>query len=140
MDDIREELEELDIQNYEQKPFIAHDALHGLLNESKITLLVKNLSDQGQIQVYQQQEIITSILRNGLRLFATLLSLSRPELIVKFIETDHFAHVMGYFDGRRKFIQGLKDIVVIIKTGWSVVLTEEISQVSVGKGNKKLCV
>lgn len=47
---------------------------------------------------------------------------------------------MGYFDGRRKFIQGLKDIVVIIKTGWSVVLTEEISQVSVGKGNKKLCV
>lgn len=92
MDDIREELEELDIQNYEQKPFIAHDALHGLLNESKITLLVKNLSDQGQIQVYQQQEIITSILRNGLRLFATLLSLSRPELIVKFIETDHFAH------------------------------------------------
>lgn len=98
MDDIREELDKLDIENYKQKPFITHDVLSGLLNESKVRLLVKNLSDQGQIQVYQQQEIITSILRNGLRLFATLLSLSRPELILKFIETDHFG--LGQLDSR----------------------------------------
>lgn len=29
---------------------------------------------------------------NGLRVFATLLSFSRPDLILKFKETDHFAH------------------------------------------------
>ena len=98
MDSIREELEELDIENYEQKTFITHDALKGLLSVNKITLLIKNLSDKGQIQVYQQEEIIVSILKNGLRLFAILLSMSRPELILKFIEMDHFAH--GQLDSR----------------------------------------
>ena len=91
MDRIRDELEELEVQNYEQKAFITQDALKGLFNENRINAIVANLSDTGKIQVYQQDEIVKAVLENGLRLFATLISLSRPELIVKFIEADHFA-------------------------------------------------
>ncbi|KAF6236138.1 hypothetical protein HO173_005767 [Letharia columbiana] len=91
MSEMREELEEAEIENYEQRPFIPHDALKDLLPESKIATLISALAGRGVLEVYQQREIINAILDNGLRLFATLLSLSRPELILKFIETDHFA-------------------------------------------------
>lgn len=91
MDGIRDELEELELQNYEQKAFVTQDALKGLFDENRINAIVADLSDTGKIQVYQQGEIVKAILGNGLRLFATLISLSRPELIIKFIEADHFA-------------------------------------------------
>lgn len=91
MSEMREELEEAEIENYEQRPFIPHDALKDLLPESKIATLISALAGRGVLEVYQQREIINAILDNGSRLFATLLSLSRPELILKFIETDHFA-------------------------------------------------
>ena len=101
MDSIRDELEELEIQNYEQKAFITHDALKSLLVESKVTTIITNMSDKGQTQVYQQQEIVKAILGNGLRLFATLISLSRPELILKFMEADHFT--TGQLDSKFPF-------------------------------------
>lgn len=92
MSDMREELEELEIPNYEQKPFIPYDALKDLLSEGRVAALICTLSEQGKIEVWQQREIIGIIVNNGLRVFATLLSFSRPELILKFKETDHFAH------------------------------------------------
>ena len=101
MDHIREELEELEIQNYEQKPFIPQDALKGLFDDNRINAIITNLSDTGKIQIYQQEEIVKAVLGNGLRLFATLISLSRPELILKFIEADHFA--AGQLDSKLPF-------------------------------------
>ncbi len=92
MSDIREELEELEIQNYEQKYFVPHDALKDLLSERRIAALIGTLSEKREIEAWQQPEIIGIVVNNGLRVFATLLSFSRPELILKFKETDHFAH------------------------------------------------
>ena len=90
--DIRVELEDLEIQNYEQKPFVSPDALRQLLTESRVSTLIHTLSENGDIEVWQQAELSRIIVDNGLRVFATLLSFSRPDLIVKFKETDHFAH------------------------------------------------
>ena len=92
MGDIREELEELEIQNHEQKSFVPHDALKDFLSEGRIAALIRALSEKRQIEAWQQPEIIGIVVNNGLRVFATLLSFSRPELILKFKETDHFAH------------------------------------------------
>ena len=89
---MREELEELEIQNYEQKFFVPLDALKLLLTKSRVTTLILALSENKQVEVWQQPELIRTILDNGLRVFATLLSFSRPDLIQKFLETDHFAH------------------------------------------------
>ena len=92
MSDIREELEELEIQNYEKKSFVPHDALKVLMSEDRIAALIRALSEKREIEAWQQPEIIGIVVNNGLRVFATLLSFSRPELILKFKETDHFAH------------------------------------------------
>lgn len=92
MSDIREELADLEIQNYEQRCFVPHDSLKDLLSESRVAALIHTLSEKREIEFWQQREIIDIIIKNGLRLFATLLSFSRPGLILKFKETDHFAH------------------------------------------------
>ena len=92
MCDIREELADLEIQNYEQRCFVPPDALKDLLSESRVAALIHTLSEKGEIEVWQQREIIDIVVENGLRVFATLLSFSRPGLILKFKETDHFAH------------------------------------------------
>ena len=89
--DMRLELEDLEIQNYEQKSFIPLDALKELLPKSRVATLIRALSENGEIEVWQQPELIR-IIDNGLRVFAILLSFSRPGLIQKFKETDHFAH------------------------------------------------
>lgn len=89
---MREELEELEIENYEQKSFVPHDALKDLLSENRVAGLIRTLSEKGELEVWQQRELIGIVVNNGLRVFATLLSFSRPELILKFKETDHFAH------------------------------------------------
>lgn len=89
---MRVELEDLEIQNHEQKPFIPPDALKDLLPESRVTTLICDLSKDGEIEVWQQPELVRIIVDNGLRVFATLLSFSQPALIQKFKETDHFAH------------------------------------------------
>lgn len=89
---MRVELEDLEIQNYEQKCFIPPDALKNLLPESRVATLIHTLSEMGKIKVWQQPELIRIVVDNGLRVFATLLSFSQPELIQKFKETDHFAH------------------------------------------------
>lgn len=98
MDAILDELETLEVLNYEQQPFVPYEAVKSLLTVKKTEEIVFDLSCKGQFQVYQQQEIVRSICSNGLRLFATLLSFSRPELIVHFIEHDHYAH--GQLDSR----------------------------------------
>ena len=92
MSDMRAELEDLEIQNYEQKFFIPLNALEDLLPESKVAMLIHALYENGNIEVWQQPELIRIVTDNGLRVFATLLSFSQPELIQKFKETDHFAH------------------------------------------------
>lgn len=90
--DIRVELEDLEIQNYEQKSFIPPDALKQLLTASRVATLIHALAENEEIEVWQQSELSRIVMDNGLRVFATLLSFSRPDLILKFKETDHFAH------------------------------------------------
>ena len=89
---MRVELEDLEIQNYEQKSFIPLDALKGLLPESRVANLIHALSENREIEVWQQPELIRIVVDNGLRVFATLLSFSQPGLIQRFKETDHFSH------------------------------------------------
>lgn len=89
---MRVELEDLEVQNYEQKSFIPLDALKDLLPKSRVTTFIHTLTENGEIQVWQQPELIRIVVDNGLRVFATLLSFSQPELIQKFKEADHFAH------------------------------------------------
>ena len=110
MDCVRDELEELEIQNHEQKAFIPQDALKRLFDENKINAIVTELSDTGKIQVYEQEEIVRSVLGNGLRLFATLISLSRPELILKFIEADYFA--ASQLDSKLPFTKQAVDLIL----------------------------
>ena len=93
MDDITEELEDLEVMNFERKSFVPYDSLRQLLVESRVKRIVRVLSDEDKIQFYQQSDIIARVLDNGLRLFAILLSLSRPETVLNFLETDHFAHI-----------------------------------------------
>ncbi|KAL8878926.1 MAG: hypothetical protein Q9198_003363 [Flavoplaca austrocitrina] len=92
MEGIQEELEDLQSINCDQKPFIIHDSLKSLLDKKRVEKILSELVAREKIQVYQQREIFKSILENGIRLFATLLSISRPERILDFIETDHFIH------------------------------------------------
>ena len=98
MSDIREKLADLEIQNYEQRCFVPHDSLKDLLSESRVAALIHTLSEKREIEVWLQSEIIDIVIKNGLRVFATLLSFSQPELILKFKDTDHFAH--GQLDSR----------------------------------------
>lgn len=91
MDAIRDKLDALEVENCEGRPIVPYHVLTDLFDRSTVTALVRNLTDQGRIQIYEQQGVVDSILNNGLRLFAVLLSLSRPELILKFMKTDHFA-------------------------------------------------
>ena len=90
--DIRLELEDLEVQNYEQKPFIPLDALKDLLPESRVATFIHALTEIGEIEVWQQPELIRIVVDNGLRVFAILLCFSQPGLIQKFKEADHFAH------------------------------------------------
>ena len=91
MNAIRDELDALEVENCEGRPIVPYHALKDLFDRSTVTALIRDLTDQGKIQIYEQQGVVESIINNGLRLFAVLLSLSRPELILKFMKTDHFA-------------------------------------------------
>ena len=110
INDIRGELEDLEIQNYELKSFIPSDALRQLLTESKIAILIHTLSENGYIEVWQQAELCRIIVNNGLRVFAILLCFSRPDLIVKFKETDHFAH--SQLDSRLPLSQESLEVIL----------------------------
>ena len=90
--DLRVALDDLEIQNYEQKSFIPLDALRNLLPEPRIASLIQALVANGKIEAWQQPELTRIVVDNGLRVFATLLSFAQPELIQQFKETDHFAH------------------------------------------------
>lgn len=96
--DLRSALDDLELENTDQKVFIPFKALQGLLTPDMVTELVRDLADGGHLDVFEQHEIVHRILNNGLRVFATLLSISRPELIRRFIEIDHFSHIQ--FDSR----------------------------------------
>lgn len=108
--DMIAELEDLEIKNYEQKYFIPLDALKELLTESRVATLIHTLSEKGQVEVWQQPELIRIIVDNGLRVFATLLSFSRPGLIQKFKETDHFAH--SQLDSRLPLSKGSLGLIL----------------------------
>ena len=73
---MRVELEDLEVQNYKQKPFIPLDALKDLLPESRVAIFIYALTKSGEIEVWQQPELIRIVVDNGLRVFATLLSFS----------------------------------------------------------------
>ena len=61
MGDVRDELDELDVQNYEQKSFVPYNALKDLSKGRKITALIQALSDKGQVQVYQPLSLLLNV-------------------------------------------------------------------------------
>lgn len=86
MPDIRRALSELEIENFEHKPFVPLNKLKILFNRNLITDLLK----QHEIPFYDHQEKIPDIIRNdGLRLFATLATIGSIGCITRFIRADH---------------------------------------------------
>jgi hypothetical protein len=94
MADICAELDALEIENFEHKLFIPLSKLEQLLTPERIVALLQ----QHDIKFYLQTETTNAVLKNGLRLFATLASIRGINLITRFLEADYFSG--GHFDSK----------------------------------------
>jgi hypothetical protein len=92
MTDICTELENLEIENFEHKFFIPLSKLEQLFTRERIVALLR----QHGIEFYVQVEVTNAVLKNGLRLFATLASIRDIKSITQFLKSDYFSG--GQFD------------------------------------------
>jgi hypothetical protein len=89
---IIKELDELEIENFVHKFFIPLSTLEALFPRERVV----DLLGQHNIQFYDRDEVANAILANGLRLFATLVTIQEVEAIEGFIKADNFSG--GNFD------------------------------------------
>jgi hypothetical protein len=75
-------------ENYEEAWYYPWSKLNLLFNESN----VKEAINESEIEPYQRDEAVQSILRGGKRVFATLVQMNSTPSIVKFMERDHLQH------------------------------------------------
>ena len=94
MTDICTELDALEIENFEHKFFIPLSKLEQVFTREKIVALLQ----QHGVEFYLQIEITNAVLKNGLRLFATLASIRDIKYITRFLESDYFSG--GQFDSK----------------------------------------
>jgi hypothetical protein len=94
MADICNELDGLEIENFEHKYFIPLGKLKRLFTRERIG----DLLQQHDIKFYDRTEITNAVLNNGLRLFATLASIRGISFITQFLKADHFSG--GQFDSK----------------------------------------
>jgi hypothetical protein len=89
VDNVNESLDNLEVENYQYKLFIPFSSIQNLLTEGVIKHLLR---DHG-VQFYDQELLAAAILRNGLRLLATLVTIRQVALIKTF-------HAAGFSDAR----------------------------------------
>lgn len=94
MSDICTELDNLEIENYEHKFFIPLNKLEQLFTRERIVTLLQ----QHDVEFYLRIEVTNAVLKNGLRLFATLASIRYIKSITRFLESDYFSG--GQFDSK----------------------------------------
>ncbi|KAL8680135.1 MAG: hypothetical protein Q9186_003659 [Xanthomendoza sp. 1 TL-2023] len=85
----REAVLSLKIKNFESRAFVPYPALDELMNPGFVTSAV----DSVDIPVYRKQEVVRIVLTGAKKIFAILLLLHQPGLIVHFIEKDQFQSV-----------------------------------------------
>jgi hypothetical protein len=85
--DICRELDALDVVNFEKNRFIPLNRLERLLTREKIVALLA----QNNVEFHLCAEATSTILNNGIRLFATLASIRNIKLITRFLATDSFS-------------------------------------------------
>jgi hypothetical protein len=94
MADICAELDALEIENFEHKFFIPLAKLEQLFTRERIAALLQ----EHDIEFYVRTEATNAVLKNGLRLFATLASIRGINSITRFLEADYFFG--GHFDSK----------------------------------------
>jgi hypothetical protein len=85
--DICRELDALDVVNFEKNRFIPLKRLEQLLTRERIVTLLA----QNNVEFHLRAEATSTILNNGIRLFATLASIRSIKLITRFLATDSFS-------------------------------------------------
>ena len=95
--DICQELDALEVDNFENQAFVPLDQLEKLLTPERVSGLIQ----QSQIKFYDRQEAIRAILQRGLKVFATLASIREISSISRFIESDQSSG--GFLDAKLPF-------------------------------------
>jgi hypothetical protein len=88
MDVLKDGLVVIERDNYETKGYIPWLKLDQLCGPENVKKAIK----ESGVETYQQEEAIQLILYGGKKVFAILISIGYPALIVKFMEQDHLQH------------------------------------------------
>ena len=82
---ICQQLDALDIENFEQRCFIPFKKVQQLFTHEKVRALLET----SDVKYYDRDEIIKAILRRGLKVFAILTSIQEISSISRFVERDN---------------------------------------------------
>ena len=82
---ICQELDALDIENFEQRYFIPFEKVQQLFTHEKVRALLET----SDVKFYDRDEIVETILRKGLKVFAILASIQEISTISRFVERDN---------------------------------------------------
>jgi hypothetical protein len=87
MGDISEELEALEIENFDHQYFVPLSELQKLLTPERISSLLQ----ESDIKFYDRAESTDAVLNNGLRLFAILASIRNINYIDRFMRSNYLS-------------------------------------------------
>ena len=82
---ICQELDALDVENFEQRYFIPFEKVQQLFTYEK----VRTLLETSDVKFYDRDEMIKAILRRGCKVFAILASIQEINTISRFVERDN---------------------------------------------------
>jgi hypothetical protein len=99
--DMKSSIKALRRQNYENKSYISPSALDELVTEGAI---LRILSESNVGKKGSHTDIAEEILKSGKKVFAILVLMEKPELIVNFIKDDGFRHAI---DSNLPFVEQL---------------------------------
>lgn len=83
---ICQELDALDIENFEHRSFIPFEKLQQLFTREK----VEKLLETSDVKFYDREDIAKAILDGGRKVFAILASIQEISAITRFVERDSF--------------------------------------------------
>lgn len=81
-----DELYELEVSNFEHKKFVPLPRLIEYFTTEKIPSLLDD-----KVQSYEREEVVNPILKNGVRLFATLVVINNVDSVSAFLKSDNFS-------------------------------------------------
>lgn len=83
-------MHEIQILNWEHKPFIPYMHLQDLLTEALVRGVIEDCVQTGDMEEYQREEMIEAVLDGGLRVFGILSVIQRERLLPNFARNDKF--------------------------------------------------